>query len=126
MDWIEKALDKIGEAVEWQSMGTLSWRFNDIENWLLLAPGLVELVGGPDDGESVYPFYSLDVSHLVEVFDEPPAMRWDNMNNEFSVEGKIDGDEAWITFCKEPFDDEEPEDVLDPKGGMRKKRPPME
>ena len=74
----------------------------------------------------MYPFYSLHISHLIEIFDEPPELRWDTMNNEFSVEGRIDGDDVWVTFSREPFDDEEPEDVLDPEGGIRKKKPPTE
>lgn len=126
MRWVEKFLDKLGEAVELQSPGTISWCFNEEENWLRVAPSLVEIVGGADDGESVYPLYSLQMSILIESFDELPEMLWDTMNNELSVEGKIDGDEAWITFSKEPFDDDEPQDVIDPNGGIRKKKPPNE
>ena len=48
------------------------------------------------------------------------------MHNELSVEGLIDGDQAWITFSREPFADAEPEDVLDPEGNLRKKNPPQE
>lgn len=86
----------------------------------------MELVGGADDGEPVYPFYGLQISHLVELFDEPPEVSWDAMHNELSVEGLIDGDQAWITFSREPFADAEPEDVLDPEGNLRKKNPPQE
>ena len=124
MEWVEKFLDKLGEALELQSLGTISWRFDEVENWLQVAPALVEIVGGADDGESVFPFFSLHVSHLIGIFDEPPEMLWDTMKNEFSVEGRIEGDDAWITFSREPFDDEEPQDILDPKGGIRKKKPP--
>ena len=126
MRWVEKVLDRLDEALEWQSPGIISWRFHEDENWLRLAPSTIELVGGADDGESVYPFYSVHVSHLIEIFDELPEMHWDTMNNHFSVEGKIDGEDAWITFSREPFDDEEPENILDPKGGIRKKKPPVE
>lgn len=126
MQWVETFLDKLGEALELKSPGTMSSRFNEVENWLLLAPSAVELFGGANDRESVYPFYSLHVSNLIEIFDEPPVMLWDTMNKEFSIEGKIDGDGAWITFSSEPFDDEEPEGLLDPKGGIRKKNPPIE
>lgn len=101
--------------------GTLSWRF--VEDGLLLAPTLVEIVGGAEDGEMVYPFFSLDVSHLVAVFDEVPNMHWNTMHDEFSLEGKIAGEDAWITFFRVPFDDENPEDLLDPKGAIRKRKP---
>jgi len=126
MRWVEKFLEQLDDALELKSLGTISWRFHKDENWLRVAPSLVELVGGADDGEPVYPFYSLNVSHLIEVFNERPEMNWDTMSNEFSLEGKIDGDDAWIILSREPFDDEEPRDVFDPKGGIRKKNPPRE
>ena len=126
MRWLEKVLDQLDQALEWQSPGAISWRFHEDENWLGLAPSVVELVGGADDGESVYSFFSLHLSHLIEIFDELPEMLWNTMTNEFSLEGKIDGEDAWITLSREPFDDEEPEEVLDPKGGIRKKKPPKE
>jgi hypothetical protein len=124
MRWVEKFLDQLDMSCEWQSMGTMAWRFLEDEGWLQIAPCPLEVVGGADDGDSVYPFYSLHVSHLIEIFDELPELRWDTMSNEFSVEGKIDGDHAWITFSSEPFEDEEPRDVLDPRGGIRPKNPP--
>jgi hypothetical protein len=127
MRWPEKVFDQLDKALEWQSPGTISWRFHEDENWLRLGPSVVEVVGGAEDGETVYPFFSLNISHLIEVFDELPALLWNTMSNEFSLEGKIDGEDVWITMSREPFDDEEPQDVLDPKGGIiRKKKPPME
>src|SRR5689334_15216186 len=123
MRWVEKFLDRLDESLEWQSLGTISWRFLQEENWLQIAPSPLEVIGGADDGESVYPFYALHVAHLIEVFGEAPEMLWNTMTDEFNVEGKIDGSDAWITFFKSPFDDEEPHDVLDPKGGIRKKPP---
>jgi hypothetical protein len=91
-----------------------------------LVPSLVELVGGAADDEWVYPLYALNVSHLIEVFDEPPEMLWDTMSNEISLEGKIDGDDAWIILSREPFEDEEPRDVFDPNGGIRNNNSPKE
>jgi hypothetical protein len=126
MRWVEKVLDQLDQSLEWQSPGALSWRLHEDEHWLRLAPSVVELVGGADDGEAVYSFFSLNVSHLIEIFDQLPEMLWNIMSDEFSLEGKINGEDAWITFSRKPFDDEEPQDVLDPNGGIRKKKPPME
>jgi hypothetical protein len=126
MRWVERVLDQLDQSLEWQSPGALSWRFHEDEHWLRLAPSVVELVGGADDGESVYPFFSLHLSHLIEIFDRLPEMLWSTMGNEFSLEGKINGEDAWITFSRDPFDDEEPQDVLDPNGGIRRKTPPKE
>ena len=126
MRWVEKFLDQLDQALEWKSLGTISWRFHKDENWLRLAPSLVEMVGGADDGEPVYPFFFLHISPLIEVFDDLPEMAWDTMSNELSLEGKIDGEDAWINLSREPFEDEEPRDVFDRKGGIRKKNPPKE
>ena len=126
MRWVEKLLDQLDGSIEWQSLGTLAWRYSEEEGWLLIAPSPLEIVGGAEDGESVFPFYSLHISILIEIFDELPTMLWDSMRNELSIEGKIDGSDAWITFCREPFEDDEPQDILDPDGSMRKKQPPAE
>lgn len=91
MEWVETVLRQLDGSLECQSEGTISWRFIEDENCLLLAPSVIEIVGGAEDGETVYPFYSLAVSQLVQVFDELPDMHWDTMNDEFSLEGKIDG-----------------------------------
>ncbi len=48
------------------------------------------------------------------------------MNDEFSLEGKIDGDDAWITFSSGPFGDEDPDDVFGHTLGIRNKEPPKE
>jgi hypothetical protein len=125
MRWVEKFLDRLDQSLEWRSLGTMAWRFHEDERWLQISPRPLEVVGGADDGGTVYPFYSLNVSHLIEVFDGVPEMLWTTMNGEFSLEGKIDGNDAWITFHEAPLiGDEEPGDVLDPKGGIRPKKPP--
>jgi len=124
MQWVEKFLNQLDLSLEWQSLGTMAWRLHEDEGWLRIAPCPLEVVGGPDDGEAVYPFYSLHIAQLIEVFDGVPEMLWATMNGEFSLEGRIDGDDAWITFQEAPFGDEEPSDVLDPKGGIRPKQPP--
>lgn len=124
MEWVDAFLDRLDEAVEWHSPGKLCCRYVPDEDRLLIAPAVLEMVGGADDGESVFPFFTLHVSHLIEVFDEFPEMMWNTMLNEFSIEGKIDGEEAWVTISREPFDDEEPENIVDPRGGIRKKNPP--
>src|SRR5436309_11904356 len=126
MRWVEKFFDQLDLSLEWHSPGTMAWRFAEEEGWLQIAPCPLEVVGGADDGESVYPFYSLHVSALLEVFDDVPEMLWSTMAHEFSLEGKIDGQDAWITFHEAPFDGEEPDDVLDPNSGIRKKKRPEE
>ena len=93
------------------------------ERLLRMAPCPLEVVGGADDGEVIFPNFSLHIAHLIEVFDGVPEILWSTMNGEISLDGKIDGEEAWIMLYDRPFDDEEPGDVLDPEGGIRPKRP---
>lgn len=126
MRWVEKFLDQLDLSLEWQSLGTMAWRFSEEEGWLLIAPCPLEVVGGADDGDSVYPFYSLHIASLIEVFDEVPEVLWSTMNGELSLEGKIDGEDAWITFHERPFEDQTPRDVVDPWGGTRPKLPPKQ
>ena len=119
MDWLNKVRDQVAQSVEFSSIGGMVWRLDSEGRCLMLAPGVQEISGGPDDGAEVYPFYTLDVSAFVEIFDEPPEMHWDNMRNEFSMEGKIGGEFAWIVFCREPFDGDKPREIIDPDGGIR-------
>lgn len=124
MGWVEKFLDQLDLSLEWQSLGTLAWRFYEDEGWLQIAPASLEVVGGADDGETVFPFFSLHVAKLIEVFDDVPDMLWTTMDGEFSLEGKIDGHDAWVTIHEAPFEDDIPLDILDPNGGIRPKLPP--
>lgn len=126
MRWVEKFLDQLDQSMEWHSLGTMAWRFHEDEGWLQVAPCPLEVVGGADDGESVYSFYSLHVANLIEVFDAVPQMLWTTIDGEFSLEGKIGGDDAWITLHDAPFEDEEPGAVIDPDGGIRPKKSPEE
>lgn len=122
MQWVDLFLEQLQGAIEGHAPGSISWRYNPEENELRVAPGLVELVGGAEDGETVFPTYGLDVSHVIQVFDEPPVVLWNTMDNELCMEGLIAGEEAWVIFSREPFDDDDPRDVLDPKGRFRRKK----
>jgi len=119
MTWIQKALDQLDQSLEWKSLGKISWRYDPDDSCLMLAPALLEMVGGANDGEEVYPSYSLDVSSFSVVFDELPVTIWDGMANELSMEGNIDGNDAWIIIRRDPFDDDEPNDIVEPGGGIR-------
>ena len=116
--WTRTLVEKLDLCLELDSMGTVSFRYIDVEAQLLIAPGVIELVGGKDDGESVFPSIHLDVSELISVFDPSPHVAWSTRNDELHVEGTINGEEAWVTFLKHPFDDEEPSWVLD-QGDIR-------
>ena len=119
--WIHRALDRLEACLELQSLGGISWRLTDDE-LLIVAPVRIEVVGGRDDGSDVFPLFVFDVGAFVEIFDEPPDVRWaTGPMPSVSIEGKIDGEAAWIEVQAEPFEDEEPHFTLRPDGSLGKR-----
>ena len=103
--WMEKLIDQLESNIELDSPGSLDIRYNEVECQILIAPDVVELVGGEHDGDEVYPFFTVHLSALCESFDETPEVMWLTMHNELWVEGKIGGEDAFIIFRRNPFDD---------------------
>ena len=106
-DWAAKVLAVIDVCVELQSPGSLAVAITE-DHELLIAPAGAEIMGGPHDGESVFPFLSLEVSRLAEVFDSAPAIVWHTHDvPSIGFEGTIDGAEAIVMVFSEPFPDDE-------------------
>lgn len=103
--WVEHFCALLGEFVELESPGTIEWRFVPREQQLVVAPGLLELVGGAEDGEVVYPYFVVHLRELAEEFDSPPSLEWNTMHDELWVSGEMDGEEAFVILRKEPFAD---------------------
>ena len=130
-NWVEKLLEETDRFLEGHSPGPLEFRFVEAEGQLVIAPGLVEMVGGSEDGTEAYPFFSVHLSGLMELFDQPPEVLWTTMHDELHVdglhvEGKIDGQDAWVTFQKAPFDDAKAASEVVDGGMVRPKRRPGE
>ena len=89
---------------------------------MLVAPDVIELVGGEHDGEDVYPFLTIDLSELSEEFDETPEMTWHTMHDELWVNGKIDGENAFVIFRRTPFSDVAPTSHVFDGNKLREKR----
>lgn len=106
--WVERAVEHLQSCLEIESLGGVSWRFVEVEGLMIIAPSLLEMVGGRNDGEEIYSFFNLDVGELVEVFDEPPVIYWSTREQMVSLEGRIGGEDAWLQIRSLPFDDEEP------------------
>ena len=125
MGWIKKVLDRLGKALAVQTSGSIGWIFSEFDNCLQVASTVLQIGRGADNGTSSGPVYSHDISHLIELFDEPPEMLWDRASNELSVHGQIDWENAWITFFQRPFDVDRPQNILNLDGGVRKWKPPI-
>lgn len=122
MPWVDRFLEQVAEAFEGHAPGSISWRYDAEENELRVAPAPVEVVGGAADGGAVFPAYWLNLSQVIGAFDAMPAVEWNTLDNEVCCEGRIGGEEAWVIFSREPFEDETPRQVLDRHGQLRKRK----
>ena len=103
--WMEKLMDQMETFVELDSPGSLDIRYNEGECQIVIAPDVLELVGGEHDGDEVYPFFTVNLSVLNDVFVETPEVMWHTMHDELWVDGKIGGEHAFIIFRRNPFSD---------------------
>jgi len=119
--WVDVILDVLEGCIEGYSPGSFELQFSPVECQLIIAPVLAEIVGGAEDGEEVFPFFSTHLAALAQAFDALPEMSWDTMHDDLHVEGEIDGEDAWITIQKFPFEEEDrPRWVIE--GGTIRKR----
>ena len=61
---------------ESHSLGSFELRFSPEECQLIIAPAVPEMVGGAEDGEEVFPFFSIHLAELAKAFDALPMARW--------------------------------------------------
>ncbi len=108
VSWMDDLVEHMESFIECTCAGSLDIRFGVDEPVLHVAPELLELAGGMNDGEEVFPMFTIDVSALLSEFDEGPDVRWDTMQGELSIDGTIDGDEAIVILRQHPFDDVTP------------------
>ncbi len=119
--WVEAILDVLEGCIEGYSPGSFELRFIPEECQLIIAPAVAEIVGGAEDGEEVFAYFSIHLAAVAQAFDALPEMSWDTMHDELHVEGEIDGEDAWITVQKFPLtDDEKPRWVIE--GGALRRR----
>ena len=104
--WVDAILDVLQGCIEGYGPGSFELRFSPGECRLIIAPVLDEIVGGAEDGEEVFPFFSMHLTELAQAFDALPEMSWDTMHDKLHVEGEIDGEDVWITIQKFPLKDD--------------------
>jgi hypothetical protein len=100
---------------------------NQWGTWLLqIAPSVVEMSGGKDDGGTVFDFVDVDLLALPKCLDEVEAFTYDPDNgNEphLTLEGKKGKREIVVEVYITPFEDDEPSTVFDVNiGGWRDKQ----
>ena len=81
MELIERLQNVISEA--WESPGGMCVDAHRCESckrhWhIMVCPAVRELMGGPQDGEQVYPRFMLNVNKLQRAFDKRPRVYFDS------------------------------------------------
>ena len=104
--------------------GSLDIRYNTAERQLVIAPNVLELVGGEHDGDEVFAFFSVNLTALMDAFDELPEVTWNTMHDELWLEGHIDGADAFVILRRNPFSDAGPASEVMDGNTIRKKREP--
>jgi hypothetical protein len=133
-DWLDELLASVCEAcvneVKGRTSG-LSCRWAEPENnvweaWLLeVAPSVVEISGGKDDGETVFDFVDVDLLALPQCLDEVEWFDYDpdyGNTPHLSLGGKRKEYEVVVQVYFEPFEGDEAQTIFDVKrGGWRDK-----
>ena len=99
--WIDALLAKLEAFIELQSPGSLDIRCAEGE--LVIAPDVLELVGGENDGDEFFPYFNVELSGLMDEFDEHPEVTWNTVHDELCVDGQIGGAAAFVIFRRNPF-----------------------
>jgi hypothetical protein len=134
-DWLEELLGSVCEtcvdAVKGRTSGfSCRWakpEDNQWGTWLLqIAPSVVEISGGKDDGETVFDLVDVDLLALPKCLDEVESFTYDTgYGNEphMTLEGKKEEREIVVEVYLTPFEDDEPGTVFDVNfGGWREKK----
>ena len=133
--WLEKVIGCVCAAcindVKGRMSG-LSYRWSKPEDnswgtWLLMiAPEVVEISGGKDDGATGFDFVDVDLLTLPQCLDEVESFSYDpdyGHEPHLTLAGKKGKREVVIEIYFEPFGDDEASTIFDVNvGGWRHKR----
>ncbi len=123
--WLNELQEKIADCWEWQSPA-LQIRFQyappDEEDnfWEVWAyPAVQEIVGGKEDGETVWSGFHFDVLAFLNEF-KPEAVAVSTREHvhppELTFEGKFRGHGVFLHLCLEPPEEAEATEILDLSG----------
>jgi hypothetical protein len=132
---LEALLDAVCAACVSEVKGRMSgfsirWakpRDNHWGTWLLeIAPSVLEIAGGSDDGATGFDFLDVDLLALPNCLDDVASFRYDpdeGQNPHLLLEGTKGQREVVVEIYFEPFADEAPQTIFDVNvGGFRQKR----
>jgi hypothetical protein len=127
--WLEDLATSVCEACISDIKGRMSgfsyrWsrpQDNAWGTWLLrVAPSVIEIVGGKEDGTSGFDFVDVDLLALPRCLDEVESFAYDpdyGADPHLTLTGKKGKREVVIEVYFEPFENDEPHSVLDVNAG---------
>jgi hypothetical protein len=123
--WLKELQEKIAESWEWHSPAVqIGFRYaepdQDDEFWEIWAyPAVQEIVGGKEDGETVWSGFDFDLLQFLKDF-EPEAVAISTHQlaqpAELTLEGKFRGQYIFLHLGLEPPDDAEATEIVDFSG----------
>lgn len=133
--WLEGLLDSVCAACVSDVKGRMSgfscrWAKPDENSWgtwlLEVAPSVLEIAGGKDDGATGFDFVDVDLLALPQCLDEVESFAYDPDYGEephLTLSGKKGRREIVVQVYFMPFEDAEPATVFDVnRGTWREKR----
>lgn len=123
--WLSDLQEKIADCWEWHSLAMqIGFRYvrpnQGDDFWEVWAyPAVQEIVGGKEDGETVWCGFNFDILEFLTDF-EPIAVGISTSQpvhpNELTLEGKFRGQGLFLHLCLEPPDDAEATEIVDFSG----------
>jgi len=123
--WLEELQEHVANSWEWHSPAVqISFRYAQPDQaddfWEIWAyPAVQEIVGGKEDGETVWSGFNFDVLEFLNDF-EPDAVglstRQQFHPSELTFEGKFRGHGVFLHLCLEPAEDAEATEIIDLRG----------
>jgi hypothetical protein len=123
--WLNELQEKVATCWEWHSPASqVGFRYakpdqsdDFLEIWAY--PAVQEIVGGKEDGETVWTGFNFDVLEFLKDF-EPEAVGISTRQHvhppELTFEGKFRGKGVFLHLCLEPPDEVEATEIVDLSG----------
>jgi hypothetical protein len=120
--WLDELQEKVANCWQWHSPALqVIFRYakpdQDDDFWEIWAyPAMQEIVGGKEDGETVWSGFDFDILEFLTDF-EPEAVsvstRQPAHPSELTFEGEFRGRGVFLHLCLEPPEDTEATEILD-------------
>ena len=124
-EWLDELQEKVSNCWEWHSLALqIGFRYikpeQDDDCWEIWAyPAVQEIVGGKEDGETVWCGFNFDVLEFLKDFEpEVVAIRTRQTTDptELTFEGKFRGQSVFLHLYMEPPGDAEATEIVDFSG----------